>query len=106
MSRIATCEPMARMKDARPRLAALSPREMDVAQLVITGTVSKLIAFQLGIAPKTVEVHRSRIMKKTGCRSMIEFGRLWEAALHETTRLEVGAPAAKARACCPMTSAA
>jgi two-component system, LuxR family, response regulator FixJ len=46
------------------RLESLTPREREVLSLVADGTLSKRIAGQLGISPKTVEVHRSNIMKK------------------------------------------
>lgn len=47
------------------RLARLSPRERDVLRLVIDGLPSKLIARDLGISVKTVDVHRTRIKEKT-----------------------------------------
>ncbi len=46
------------------RLALLTPREREVMDLVIAGKSNKVIASQLGISPKTVEFHRSQIMKK------------------------------------------
>lgn len=46
------------------RLALLTPREREVMDLVIAGKSNKVIASQLGISPKTVEFHRSHIMKK------------------------------------------
>ncbi|WP_376957724.1 LuxR C-terminal-related transcriptional regulator [Azospirillum sp. A26] len=76
-------DPNTRVQNATRRLAALSPRELDVARLVCCGDASKVIAFKLGIAQKTVEVHRERIMDKTECGSLVEFGRLWEAGLAE-----------------------
>ena len=46
------------------RFALLTPREREVMDLVIAGKSNKVIASQLGISPKTVEFHRSHIMKK------------------------------------------
>jgi two-component system response regulator FixJ len=46
------------------RLNTLSPREREVLDLVVQGQTSKQIGMALAISPKTVEVHRSRIMKK------------------------------------------
>lgn len=76
-------EPNTRIQNAITRINALSPRELDVARLVCSGASSKLIAHELGIAIKTVERHRERILEKTGCGSLVEFARLWEARLAE-----------------------
>ncbi|MFP5515807.1 MAG: response regulator transcription factor [Alphaproteobacteria bacterium] len=69
-----------RGRDAVRRLALLSRRESEVLELIVDGKQSKTIAWELGISIKTVEVHRARIMEKTGCRSIVGLGRLWEAA--------------------------
>lgn len=71
----------ARAEGALTRLATLSAREVDVLALLARGQTSKLIAHDLGIAAKTVEIHRARIMAKMGCGSLVELGRLWEAAV-------------------------
>ncbi|CAO3418149.1 Nitrogen regulation protein NR(I) [Azospirillum doebereinerae] len=49
--------------------------------LLAVGKTSKLIAYELSISAKTVEIHRARIMAKMGCGSLVELGRLWEAAI-------------------------
>lgn len=54
------------------RLGALSQREWEVAELVASGKASKQIAAALGIAPKTVEVHRRNIMIKLKAASSAE----------------------------------
>ncbi|CAO3416592.1 response regulator transcription factor [Azospirillum doebereinerae] len=69
-----------RGRDAARRLTLLSRRESEVLRLIVEGKQSKTIAWELGISIKTVEVHRARIMEKTGCRSIVGLGRLWEAA--------------------------
>ncbi len=69
-----------RGRDAVRRLGMLSRRESEVLRLIVEGKQSKTIAWELGISIKTVEVHRARIMEKTGCRSIVGLGRLWEAA--------------------------
>jgi two-component system, LuxR family, response regulator FixJ len=51
------------------RLNTLSPREREVFDLVVQGQTSKQIGMALTISPKTVEVHRSRIVKKLGFES-------------------------------------
>jgi FixJ family two-component response regulator len=48
----------------RQRIASLTPREQEVMRCVITGAANKQIAGDLGIAEKTVKIHRSRVMKK------------------------------------------
>ncbi len=47
----------------------LSKRELEVARLAAAGKANKVIALELGISERTVEVHRSRAMKKLGLRS-------------------------------------
>lgn len=58
------------------RLAALTPRERDVAALVARGHANKVIARTLGISEKTVHIHRARVMEKTGMHSAAELARL------------------------------
>ena len=48
----------------RRRIASLTPRELEVMRCVITGAANKQIAGDLGIAEKTVKIHRSRVMNK------------------------------------------
>ena len=54
------------------RLAALTPREREVLAGVVAGKLNKQIAAGLGTAEKTVKVHRARVMKKMGARSLAE----------------------------------
>jgi len=51
------------------RLASLTPRELQVLDLVATGLLNKQIAAELGAAEKTIKVHRSRIMQKMNVRT-------------------------------------
>jgi PAS domain S-box-containing protein len=48
----------------RPVTAVLTPREREIAALLVEGKTSKLIARQIGLSPRTVEMHRARLMKK------------------------------------------
>lgn len=60
----------------RARAAVLTPRERDVLAAVVDGKASKTIAAELGIAVKTVEAHRARIMAKLGASSVAGLVRL------------------------------
>lgn len=52
------------------KLARLSPREREVMELMIAGKPTKAIASDLGLSPKTVEVHRGRVMRKMEVRAL------------------------------------
>ena len=60
----------------RAVLDTLSPREQDVLQGVVDGKMNKVIAFELGISPRTVEVYRANMMSKTGARGLSELVRM------------------------------
>jgi FixJ family two-component response regulator len=66
----------ARVKEIRGRIATLTPREAAVFALVVTGMLNKQIGSQLGIAEKTVKVHRARVMEKMQAGSLAELVRL------------------------------
>jgi two-component system response regulator DctR len=61
------------------RLAELTPRERQVMERVLAGDYNKTIADALGIAVRTVEVHRARIFEKMGVRSAVELAQLLAA---------------------------
>ena len=61
---------------ARARIATLTPRELQVFKGVIGGKMNKEIAAELGMALKTVKVHRGRVMEKMGVVSVAELVRL------------------------------
>ncbi len=63
-------------RSAAARLSLLSPREHDVLRRLLEGRPNKVIAHQLGISPRTVEIHRARIMDKLECRSLAEVVRI------------------------------
>jgi two-component system response regulator DctR len=58
------------------RLATLSAREREVMNLLLVGKMNKVIADELGITMRTVEVHRARIFEKMGVRSAVELANL------------------------------
>jgi FixJ family two-component response regulator len=62
--------------EAARRIDALSPREREVLEALVTGRPNKVIAFDLGISVRTVEVHRSRMMERLGVRQFAEAIRL------------------------------
>lgn len=57
-------------------LATLSPRERDVLKGVVAGKMNKVIAFELGISPRTVEVYRANVMSKTHANGLSELVRI------------------------------
>jgi two-component system response regulator FixJ len=71
--------------EARVLLAALTPRERDVLDGMVLGRPNKLIAFDLDIATRTVEVHRANLMEKLMARSLSDVLRIaFAAGLGET----------------------
>ncbi|MBI1212633.1 MAG: response regulator [Alphaproteobacteria bacterium] len=63
-------------KEIQTRLARLTQRERDVLQLIVLGDANKVIAHKLGISPRTVEIHRGRLMEKTEAGSLAELVRM------------------------------
>lgn len=70
----------AEVREVRRRIELLTPREKEMLRYVITGMLNKQIALKLGIAEKTVKVHRGRIMEKLHANSVAELVRLAEKA--------------------------
>lgn len=58
------------------RLADLTPREKQVMDLMIEGKANKVIAYDLDISQRTVEIHRARVMEKMGVRSLAHLVRM------------------------------
>lgn len=69
-----------RARDARVRLQALTGRERDVLDGLVKGLPNKTIAYDLGISPRTVEIHRANLMTKLEVKSLSEALRIAFAA--------------------------
>lgn len=65
---------------SRARLATLSERERQVLDGLLDDKSNKVIAHDLGISPRTVEIFRARVMRKTGARGIAELTRMSIAA--------------------------
>ena len=64
------------LAELRTRATTLSPRETEVFERVATGQANKAIAIDLGISERTVEIHRSRVMKKMMAYNLAELVRM------------------------------
>jgi FixJ family two-component response regulator len=56
----------------RERLETLTPREREVLDLMVKGKQNKAVAQDLGVSPRTVEIHRARVMEKMEVQSVAE----------------------------------
>jgi two-component system response regulator FixJ len=56
----------------KARIALLTPREAEVMERVVRGQANKVIAMDLGVSQRTVELHRARVMRKLKMRSLAE----------------------------------
>ena len=61
---------LAHRADVLHRLESLTPRERQVMQLVVSGDANKVIAIDLGLSERTVEIHRAKVMEKMGAKSV------------------------------------
>ena len=64
------------LDDLKAKFAALSDRQRDTMQLLIRGLSNKEIGQQLGISPRTVEIHRTWVMTKMSARSIADLVRM------------------------------
>lgn len=71
---------MVRANEAQTLLGVLTPRERDVLEGLAQGLPNKTIAYDLGISPRTVEVHRANLMSKLDVRSLSDALRIAFAA--------------------------
>lgn len=66
-------------QELRERLSCLTSREMELLPLIVAGKSNKEIARQLDVSHRTIEIHRARVLKKTGATNLMELARLYEA---------------------------
>jgi FixJ family two-component response regulator len=66
----------AELVELRQRLSSLTPREREVLPLIVSGLLNKQAASKLSISEVTIQIHRSKIMKKMGAGSLAELVRM------------------------------
>lgn len=76
-------ERAAAAQETAERLASLTEREGQVLELLTAGRPNKVIAYELDISPRTVEIHRARVMEKMRAKSLAELVRMVVAAQGE-----------------------
>ncbi len=63
-------EALTRTEEIRRRYGTLTPREREVMAMIVAGSANKVIAMDLHLSERTVEIHRSRVMEKMATRSI------------------------------------
>jgi FixJ family two-component response regulator len=66
----------ARRSDVKHRLDSLTSREKQVMDLIVEGNANKVVAIDLGLSERTVEIHRAKVMEKMGARSVAHLVKL------------------------------
>ena len=76
------------LSEIETRLDSLTKREREVMELVVAGKPNKIVAYELGVSQRTVEIHRSRVMEKMGAGSLAELVRMNIAYFDNSTATE------------------
>ncbi len=66
----------ARRSEVQHRLESLTPREKQVMDFIVEGSANKVIAIDLGLSERTVEIHRAKVMEKMAARSVAHLVKL------------------------------
>jgi two-component system response regulator FixJ len=74
---------IARRSEVLGRLDTLTPRERQVMDMVVDGAANKVIALDLKLSERTVEIHRAKVMEKMGARSVAHLVKLHMTLVHE-----------------------
>jgi two-component system response regulator FixJ len=76
LERVSTAEDQSlAARETRRRLEQLTDRERQVLDLIVAGKANKVIAYELSISPRTVEIHRSRVMEKMDAGNLADLVR-------------------------------
>jgi two-component system, LuxR family, response regulator FixJ len=70
--------------DISQRYESLTPREKQVMEMVVDGAANKVIAIDLGLSERTVEIHRAKVMEKMGARSVAHLVKLQMSLANDT----------------------
>jgi FixJ family two-component response regulator len=69
--------------DLRRSCESLTPREKEVLELIVDGKANKVVAIDLGLSERTVEIHRGNVMAKMGARSVAHLVRMYLTLYHD-----------------------
>ncbi|GGE09017.1 DNA-binding response regulator [Aureimonas endophytica] len=73
-----------RLSDLKARIASLTPREREVLEMVAAGKANKIIGRELNVSPRTVEVHRAKLMTKMGAENAVDVARMFRETLRSS----------------------
>ena len=65
-------EALSQKEELKRRIESLTPREAEIMEMMVAGNANKVIAIDLDISQRTVEIHRSRVMQKMGTHSLAQ----------------------------------
>jgi two-component system, LuxR family, response regulator FixJ len=75
---------LAHRADIKQRIETLTPREKQVFERVVAGEANKVMAIDLGLSERTVEIHRARVMEKMSARSVAHLVKMYLSSNSET----------------------